>query len=35
MESEDEERGRWKKEIVAQSLRRLKPPPYSVGPINV
>lgn len=34
--SSEDEKQRWEeKEIEAQSGRRLKPLPYSVGPINV
>lgn len=35
MEREDERREWWVKEIAAPAVRRLKPLPYDVGPINV
>lgn len=35
MEREDERRERWVKEIAALAVRRLKPLPNGVGPINV
>lgn len=35
MESEDERKGRWAKEIAALPAKRLKPLPYGVHPINV
>ena len=35
IQSKDERRGRWVKQIVALAVRRLKPLLYSIGPINV
>lgn len=35
IQSKDERRGRWVKEIGAPAVRRLKQLPCGVGPINV